>query len=119
MSKTISAGRFLPGKMNQRLNQFSRMTTISASPPWRISCAKVGTSLKSRLFLSLSILITCYFFYTEYSKRLENGRNNVEDSPMFQTGLGKSIVIKHSSIEKAISVLGGEDVSSSGIMVKL
>lgn len=49
----------------------------------------------------------------EYSKRLENGRNNVEDSPMFQTGLGKSIVIKHSSIEKAISVLGGEDVSSS------
>lgn len=79
----------------------------------------MGTSLKSRLFLSLSILITCYLFHTEYSKRLENGGNNVEDSPMFQRGLGKSVVTKHSSIEKALSVLGGEDVSSSGIMVEL
>ncbi|KAL7136117.1 hypothetical protein ABFS83_10G008000 [Erythranthe nasuta] len=46
-----------------------------------------------------------------YSKLLENGEGNLENEPMFRTGLGKSVVVKQSSIAKARSVLGGIDDS--------
>lgn len=57
---------------------------------------------------------TCYFFHTECLKLLENGSKNVESSPIFRTGSGKPVGIKESSIEKALFVLGSEDVSNSG-----
>ncbi|KAL8517175.1 hypothetical protein ACS0TY_015404 [Phlomoides rotata] len=43
------------------------------------------------------------------SKLLESGGSNVENPPMFRTGLGKSVELKHSSIAKARSVLGEID----------
>lgn len=45
------------------------------------------------------------------SKLLENGGSNVENAPMFRTGLGKSVELKHSSIDRARSVLGEIDGS--------
>ncbi|KAL8494046.1 hypothetical protein ACS0TY_025011 [Phlomoides rotata] len=43
------------------------------------------------------------------SKLLESGGSNVENPPMFRTGLGESVELKHSSIAKARSVLGEID----------
>ncbi|KAK6120225.1 hypothetical protein DH2020_045916 [Rehmannia glutinosa] len=43
------------------------------------------------------------------SKLVENGMGNVENQPMFRTGLGKSVDVKKSSIAKARSVLGDID----------
>lgn len=48
-------------------------------------------------------------------KLFENGSKNAESFPMFLTGLGKSVVIKQSSIEKALSVIADEDAFNSGI----
>ncbi|XP_073144754.1 protein BREAST CANCER SUSCEPTIBILITY 2 homolog B-like isoform X2 [Henckelia pumila] len=43
------------------------------------------------------------------SKLLENEKCNVDNSPMFRTGMGKSVAVKQSSIAKARSVLGDVD----------
>ncbi|XP_075502367.1 LOW QUALITY PROTEIN: protein BREAST CANCER SUSCEPTIBILITY 2 homolog B-like [Primulina tabacum] len=40
------------------------------------------------------------------SKILENEKGNLDNSPMFRTGMGKSVAVKQSSIAKARSVLG-------------
>ncbi|XP_012089778.1 protein BREAST CANCER SUSCEPTIBILITY 2 homolog B isoform X2 [Jatropha curcas] len=46
----------------------------------------------------------------ECSKLLESGEEeDVGHAPMFRTGLGKSVVLKQSSIAKALSVLGNGD----------
>lgn len=45
------------------------------------------------------------------SKLLDNEGSNVENPPMFRTGLGKSVDLKHSAIAKARSVLGEIDGS--------
>ncbi|KAH6787036.1 hypothetical protein C2S52_006588 [Perilla frutescens var. hirtella] len=50
---------------------------------------------------------------TRSSKLLENGRRNVEEQPLFRTGLGKSVAVKHSSISRARSVLGDVDSTST------
>ncbi|XP_059463227.1 protein BREAST CANCER SUSCEPTIBILITY 2 homolog B isoform X2 [Corylus avellana] len=42
------------------------------------------------------------------SKLLENRDEGVGSSPMFRTGLGKSVAVKQSSIAKALSVLGDD-----------
>ncbi|GAB4834031.1 hypothetical protein Ancab_032285 [Ancistrocladus abbreviatus] len=42
------------------------------------------------------------------SRILGNGDENVDHSPMFRTGLGKSVVLKQSSIARALSVLGDD-----------
>lgn len=41
-----------------------------------------------------------------YSKIEENDGNDAESPPMFRTGLGKSVVVKQSSLSKASSILG-------------
>ncbi|KAK4478421.1 hypothetical protein RD792_013891 [Penstemon davidsonii] len=43
------------------------------------------------------------------SKLVENEKDNIENPPMFRTGLGKSVSLKQSSIAKARSVLGDVD----------
>ncbi|KAK9289849.1 hypothetical protein L1049_008009 [Liquidambar formosana] len=50
------------------------------------------------------------------SKLLEDdGGGGGESSPMFRTGLGKSVVLKQSSIAKALSVLGEDDTIDKGV----
>lgn len=53
--------------------------------------------------------------HTDCLKLFENGRKKAESFPMFRTGVGKSVVIKQSSIEKALSVVADEDAFNSGI----
>ncbi|CAN0927860.1 Protein BREAST CANCER SUSCEPTIBILITY 2 homolog B [Linum grandiflorum] len=48
------------------------------------------------------------------SKLLENGNDEEGSAPMFRTGSGKSVVLKQSSISKALSVLGDEVDIGSG-----
>lgn len=48
------------------------------------------------------------WFATGCSKLLENRDEGVGSSPMFRTGLGKSVAVKQSSIAKALSVLGDD-----------
>ncbi|CAK7343756.1 unnamed protein product [Dovyalis caffra] len=43
------------------------------------------------------------------SKPLEKGNEDNGNAPVFRTGLGKSVVLKQSSIAKALSVLGDDD----------
>lgn len=44
---------------------------------------------------------------------MEIGGEHVESLPMFQTGSGKSVVLKKSSISKALSILGDEPDSTA------
>ncbi|KAL2541439.1 Protein BREAST CANCER SUSCEPTIBILITY 2B [Abeliophyllum distichum] len=44
------------------------------------------------------------------SKLVENGKGNLENPPMFRTGLGKYVAVTHSSIAKARSILGDVDI---------
>ncbi|KAF8402568.1 hypothetical protein HHK36_010654 [Tetracentron sinense] len=48
------------------------------------------------------------------SKLLENNGGRDESSPMFRTGLGKPVNVSHSSIKKALSVLGEDDSPNQG-----
>lgn len=52
------------------------------------------------------------------SKLLELGEKEAEKLPMFRTALGKSVVLKESSIAKALSVLDDGDAASSGQMLR-
>lgn len=49
---------------------------------------------------------------------MENGKGNVENPPMFRTGLGKSVELKQSSISKARSLLGDIDESLTGTAIQ-
>lgn len=52
------------------------------------------------------------------SKLVENGKGNVENPPMFRTGLGKSVELKQSSISKARPLLGDIDESLTGTAIQ-
>ncbi|CAN1276940.1 Protein BREAST CANCER SUSCEPTIBILITY 2 homolog B [Linum perenne] len=49
------------------------------------------------------------------SKLMESANGDEGSTPMFRTGSGKSVVLKQSSISKALSVLGDEGVSGEAI----
>lgn len=47
-------------------------------------------------------------FLTGCLKLMQNRNEGVESSPVFRTGLGRSVAVKQSSIAKALSVLGND-----------
>ncbi|CAK9150441.1 unnamed protein product [Ilex paraguariensis] len=48
------------------------------------------------------------------SKLTDNWSVNVESPPMFRTGIGKPVMVKNSSVSKALSILGDEDGAIRG-----
>ncbi|PIN01753.1 hypothetical protein CDL12_25734 [Handroanthus impetiginosus] len=51
------------------------------------------------------------------SKLVESGKSNLENPPMFRTGLGRTVAVKQSSLAKARSVLGdiGDALNDTGV----
>lgn len=65
------------------------------------------------------VFVLFVLYCTGCSKLLENGDEGGGEAPMFRTGLGKSVVLKQSSIAKALSVLGDDDAVNSGAFLSL
>ncbi|XP_021908727.1 protein BREAST CANCER SUSCEPTIBILITY 2 homolog B isoform X3 [Carica papaya] len=86
----ISSGRVIPSKSDDRF--------INSGPP-----------LPSMADLLLQ---------AGSSKLLEIGEREAEKLPLFRTALGKSVVLKESSIAKALSVLDDDGATSSGDMLR-
>lgn len=93
------------------------------SRPCPISCFKVLIGF--RFTLKLQLLFRTRFdlelrigLATDMIGRSKLSENNdssaVGCSPMFRTGLGKSVAVKQSSIAKALRVLGDDDLPRTG-----